>query len=82
MPLFGREYRVISLDALIRAKKAAGKTKDLNALPELEALREIMRSTKRQNRRRIECRLSVVTHGNAKSKCCSVSFRKSRQKIR
>src|SRR5882757_1587969 len=37
MPLFGGEYRVASLDALIRSKRAAGRRKDLNALPELEA---------------------------------------------
>jgi hypothetical protein len=41
MPLFGGEYRVASLDALIRSKKAAGRSKDLNALPELEALKEM-----------------------------------------
>jgi predicted nucleotidyltransferase len=41
MPLFGAEYRVVSLDTLIRAKKAAGRAKDLNALPELEALQEM-----------------------------------------
>ena len=41
MPLFGGEYRVVSLDSLIRSKKAAGRAKDLNALPELEALREM-----------------------------------------
>jgi len=41
MPLFGGEYRVLSLDSLIRAKKAAGRAKDLNALPELEALQEM-----------------------------------------
>ena len=41
IPVFGDEYRVASLDALIRSKKAAGRSKDLNALPELEALREM-----------------------------------------
>jgi hypothetical protein len=30
------------LDALIRAKRAAGRTKDLLVLPELEALREVL----------------------------------------
>jgi hypothetical protein len=30
--------RVLKLDALIRAKRAAGRSKDLLALPELEAL--------------------------------------------
>ena len=33
---------VISLDDLINAKRAAGRTKDLLVLPELEALREIL----------------------------------------
>ena len=41
MPLFGGEYRVASLDSLIRSKRAAGRSKDLNVLPELEALREM-----------------------------------------
>jgi hypothetical protein len=33
---------IISLDALIDAKRAAGRTKDLLVLPELEALREVL----------------------------------------
>ena len=41
VPLFSSQYSVASLDALIRSKKAAGRSKDLNALPELEALREM-----------------------------------------
>ncbi|HEX8456183.1 MAG TPA: hypothetical protein VF656_02585 [Pyrinomonadaceae bacterium] len=41
MNLFGLECRVLSLDALILAKRAAGRTKDLLVLPELEALREL-----------------------------------------
>ncbi|HST51161.1 MAG TPA: hypothetical protein VLJ61_04050 [Pyrinomonadaceae bacterium] len=41
MNLFGMQCRVLSLDALIIAKRAAGRTKDLLALPELEALREV-----------------------------------------
>ncbi len=41
MPLFGGEYRVASLDSLIRSKRAAGRSKDLNVLPELEALKEM-----------------------------------------
>ena len=32
---------VLSLDALIASKRAAGRTKDLLVLPELEALREV-----------------------------------------
>ena len=34
--------KVISLDDLINAKRAAGRTKDLLVLPELEALREVL----------------------------------------
>jgi hypothetical protein len=41
MILFGIECRVLSLDALIIAKRAAGRPKDLLVLPELEALREV-----------------------------------------
>ncbi len=43
VPLFGIECAVISLDGLIAAKRAAGRAKDKLILPELEALREIMR---------------------------------------
>lgn len=38
--LFGRPYAVLTLDALIASKRAAGRPKDLQVLPELEALRE------------------------------------------
>jgi hypothetical protein len=41
MNLFDLPCRVLSLDALIVAKRAAGRAKDLLVLPELEALREI-----------------------------------------
>lgn len=41
MNLFDLECRVLSLDALIESKRAAGRTKDLLVLPELEALREL-----------------------------------------
>ncbi len=40
--LYERDVRVLSIDALISAKRAAGRTKDLLVLPELEALREIL----------------------------------------
>ncbi len=40
--LFGRSFAVLTLDALIRSKKAAGRPKDLQVLPELEALREAL----------------------------------------
>lgn len=43
VPLFGFECAVLSLDGLIAAKRAAGRAKDRIILPELEALREIMR---------------------------------------
>lgn len=39
--LYGLPIRVASLDALISSKRAAGRAKDLNALPELEALKEL-----------------------------------------
>ena len=38
--MFGRTFRVVTLDGLIRLKTAAGRSKDLNALAELEALLE------------------------------------------
>ncbi len=41
MTLYKRKRHKLSLDALIRAKRAAGRKKDLNALPELEALLEL-----------------------------------------
>lgn len=41
VPLYDMECRVLTLDALISSKRAANRTKDLLALPELEALREI-----------------------------------------
>lgn len=39
--IFGRDVRVLDLDALIRAKRAAGRPKDYEALAELELLRKI-----------------------------------------
>ena len=39
--LFGHSVRVLTLEALIRAKRAAGRKKDLLLLPELEALLEL-----------------------------------------
>lgn len=41
--LYGRERAVLSLDALIRAKKAAGRPRDLQAIAELEALLELQK---------------------------------------
>ncbi len=43
--LFNRQYRVLSLEKLIAAKRAAGRSKDLSALPELEAILEQRRVT-------------------------------------
>jgi len=40
--LFGLPIRVLSIGGLIKAKTAAGRTKDLLVLPELEALREAL----------------------------------------
>jgi len=39
--LYGLTYLVASLDSLIKSKRAANRPKDKNALPELEALKEI-----------------------------------------
>jgi predicted nucleotidyltransferase len=36
--LFGNDMRILSLKALIESKRAAGRTKDLLVLPELEAM--------------------------------------------
>lgn len=44
--LFGYRLRVLSLEKLIDAKRSAGRTKDLLALPELEAILEYRRVTK------------------------------------
>ncbi len=43
---YDRPRRVLTLEALIRAKRATGRQKDLNALPELEALLELKRQSK------------------------------------
>lgn len=40
--LFGFEVKVLSIKGLIKAKRAAGRTKDLLVLPELEALQEAL----------------------------------------
>jgi hypothetical protein len=40
--LFGLKVQVLSIDALIKAKRAAGRPKDLLVLPELEALKEAL----------------------------------------
>ncbi len=38
--LFGHRHAVLAIDKLIAAKRAARRAKDLNMLPELEAIRE------------------------------------------
>jgi hypothetical protein len=43
--LYNCDVRVLTLEGLINAKKAAGRTKDLLVLPELEALKEILSET-------------------------------------
>lgn len=40
--VYERDIRVLSIDALIKAKRAAGRDKDLLVLPELETLREVL----------------------------------------
>ena len=40
--LYDCEVRVLNLESLIKAKRAAGRAKDLLVLPELEALREVL----------------------------------------
>lgn len=45
--LFGATCRVITLDALIVAKRAAGRAKDLEVVAELEAIREERRNERR-----------------------------------
>jgi hypothetical protein len=45
MTFYGIDCRMLSLDALIAAKRAAGRPKDLLALPELEALREVLKQS-------------------------------------
>ena len=44
--LFGHHFSVLSLPKLIAAKRAAGRTKDLLVLPELEAIYEFQQAEK------------------------------------
>ena len=41
MRIFGRDVLVLDLDALIKAKRAAGRPKDFDAIAELELLRDL-----------------------------------------
>jgi len=50
--LFGYQYPVLSLDRLIAAKRAAGRAKDLGALPELEAIYEQQLRSQNQDKLR------------------------------
>jgi hypothetical protein len=41
LTVFGRSCRVLTIDGLIRSKRAAGRPRDVDAIIELEALREL-----------------------------------------
>ena len=43
--LYDCEVRILTVEGLIKAKRAAGRTKDLLVLPELEAIRELLSET-------------------------------------
>ena len=47
LELFGMRCKVLTLEGLIKAKRAVGRAKDLRLLPELEALLEIRKSEKK-----------------------------------
>jgi predicted nucleotidyltransferase len=47
LELFGIPCKVLTLDGLIKSKQAVGRAKDLQILPELEALLEIRNSQKK-----------------------------------
>ncbi len=47
LELYGMRCKVLTLEGLIKTKKAAGRAKDLMLLPELEALLEIRKSQKK-----------------------------------
>jgi predicted nucleotidyltransferase len=49
MTLMGLEVKVISLEELIKAKRAAGRTKDLLVLPDLETLLELQTEEEEAN---------------------------------
>jgi predicted nucleotidyltransferase len=49
--LFGRQFSVIDIGKLIVAKRAAGRAKDLIALPELEAIQEVQAIVDREERK-------------------------------
>lgn len=43
--IYGCRVCLLSIEGLIKAKRAAGRTKDLLVLPELEALQELLAET-------------------------------------
>jgi predicted nucleotidyltransferase len=45
MSIFGMDCQVLSLQALIRSKKAAGRKRDLEVIPELEGLLDLRKKT-------------------------------------
>jgi hypothetical protein len=50
LSLFGIPCRVASLDVIIRSKRAAGRPKDLNSLPELEGLQDCQSASESASR--------------------------------
>ncbi len=48
MEAFGRQISVLNLPALIQTKRAAGRPKDILALPELESLLEAFDQNEQQ----------------------------------
>ncbi|MEO6590421.1 MAG: hypothetical protein ABIP06_14070 [Pyrinomonadaceae bacterium] len=52
MRLFDYDIKILSIDGLIKSKRAAGRTKDLLVLPELEALKELLESRRNSKNRR------------------------------
>jgi len=46
--LYNCQVRILTLDGLISAKRAAGRVKDLLVLPELEALKELLSETEKE----------------------------------
>lgn len=51
LKLYDKVYRVASLDTLIRSKRAAGRPKDLNILPELEALKALQSPSEQKKKK-------------------------------
>lgn len=49
--LFGFSVHVLSLDGLLRAKRATARRKDLTIVPELEALRELQKKRKEEKKK-------------------------------